>query len=284
MGVPAAVHAAPASAGVSANRASLERAVSEYERTQSRLSSINARVAASSAHLDELVAQQEAAQDRLGSRARNMYRSGQLSLLEVITSSVSFEEFAANWAILTRINRRDADAIKDLKRARKEAARSARDLEVLQAQAASQLRSLARQRAAAKRQLAASQADYAEYLRRIAAAEERTPARPRAPRNSASNRHGSGAWLTGVASHYGANFSGRGASGEHIGPDSMIVAHKTLPFGTLVEIKYNGRRAVAHVADRGPYTKGRVLDLGPGVIRVLGFSGVHKVQYRVIGR
>jgi rare lipoprotein A (peptidoglycan hydrolase) len=64
----------------------------------------------------------------------------------------------------------------------------------------------------------------------------------------------------------------------------MMVAHKTLPFGTMVEFSYKGRRAVAVVADRGPYTKGREWDLGPGVVRVLNFNGVHKVRYRVLGR
>ncbi len=64
----------------------------------------------------------------------------------------------------------------------------------------------------------------------------------------------------------------------------MIVAHKTLPFGTLIEFEYHGKRAVARVADRGPHTPGRTFDLGPGVVRVLGFEGVDTVRYRIIGR
>ncbi|MHB1324083.1 MAG: septal ring lytic transglycosylase RlpA family protein, partial [Coriobacteriia bacterium] len=95
---------------------------------------------------------------------------------------------------------------------------------------------------------------------------------------------GTGAWQTAVASHYSRNFSGRGASGERIGPYSMMVAHKTLPFGTLVEFEYKGKRAVASVEDRGPFTPGRDFDLGPGVVRVLDFSGVHEVRYRIVTR
>jgi len=64
----------------------------------------------------------------------------------------------------------------------------------------------------------------------------------------------------------------------------MVVAHKTLPFGTLIEFEYQGKRAVARVADRGPHSAGRDFDLGPGVIRVLDFSGVHNVKYRIIKR
>jgi rare lipoprotein A len=62
----------------------------------------------------------------------------------------------------------------------------------------------------------------------------------------------------------------------------MIVAHKTLPFDTLIEFEYNGKRAVARVADRGPFVTGRDFDLGPGVVRVLDFSGVHEVRFRIV--
>jgi rare lipoprotein A len=85
-----------------------------------------------------------------------------------------------------------------------------------------------------------------------------------------------------VASHYGRNFTGKGASGKSIGPYSMMVAHKTLPFGTLIEFSYHGRRAVASVEDRGPHVAGREFDLGPGVVRALTFSGVDEVNYRII--
>ncbi len=80
----------------------------------------------------------------------------------------------------------------------------------------------------------------------------------------------------------GATFSGRGASGAEIGPYSMIVAHRTLPFGTLVEFEYRGKRAVASVQDRGPHIPGRTWDLGPGVVRTLDFSGVDEVRWRLV--
>jgi len=64
----------------------------------------------------------------------------------------------------------------------------------------------------------------------------------------------------------------------------MMVAHQTLPFHTLVEIEYNGKRCVASVEDRGPYSGNRIFDLGPGVVRALGFNGVHTVRWRVIQR
>ncbi len=96
---------------------------------------------------------------------------------------------------------------------------------------------------------------------------------------------GSGEWDTAVASIYGMGAVGhRTASGATIRADSMIVAHKTLPFGTLVEFVYQGRRAVASVQDRGPYVPGRSFDLGPGVSRILGIEGVETVRWRIVSR
>ena len=84
---------------------------------------------------------------------------------------------------------------------------------------------------------------------------------------------------------YGSSDIGSGmANGGTVQADSMIVAHKTLPFGTLIEFEYNGHAGVASVQDRGPYSGGREFDLGPGLARVLGFDGVGMVRYRIIGR
>ena len=97
-----------------------------------------------------------------------------------------------------------------------------------------------------------------------------------------------GAWLSAKASTYGIE-NGRLTS-EHLAGggtltrEALIVAHKTLPFGTKIEFSYKGRSCVASVMDRGPYISGREWDFGPGVASALGFSGVGTVQYRILGR
>ncbi|MRR11817.1 hypothetical protein EG835_04975 [bacterium] len=63
---------------------------------------------------------------------------------------------------------------------------------------------------------------------------------------------------------------------------SMVVAHRSLPFGTRVEFSYNGNTCVAVVQDRGPFVGGRTFDLGPGTAAALGFSGVGTVDYRIL--
>ncbi len=91
-------------------------------------------------------------------------------------------------------------------------------------------------------------------------------------------------WKTAKVSWYGPGFYGnRTASGHILTESSMIVAHRTLPFGTKVQFEYNGRTCTATVQDRGPHVSGREFDLGPGVARTLGFSGVGTVKYRIIG-
>jgi rare lipoprotein A (peptidoglycan hydrolase) len=91
-------------------------------------------------------------------------------------------------------------------------------------------------------------------------------------------------WRTAKVSWYGPGFYGHGmAGGGTLTPDSMVVAHKTLPFGTRVEFEYNGKSIVVPVQDRGPYVRGREFDLGPGPAVYLGMLSVAKIRYRVLG-
>ncbi len=79
-----------------------------------------------------------------------------------------------------------------------------------------------------------------------------------------------------TASRYDA-YGGPLACGGRLGYDSLVVAHKTLPCGTAVTVRYHGRVVHARVADRGPYVGGREFDLAGAVARRLGFDGVGTV-------
>lgn len=90
-------------------------------------------------------------------------------------------------------------------------------------------------------------------------------------------------WKSARVSWYGPGFIGNTmAGGGTLQWDSMVVAHRSLPFGTVIEFEYNGRTCTAVVQDRGPYSGGRTFDLGPGTAAALGFSGVGTVQYRIL--
>jgi rare lipoprotein A len=88
---------------------------------------------------------------------------------------------------------------------------------------------------------------------------------------------------SGVASWYKMGY--RTANGEHFNPDGHTCAHRYLPFGTrlLVRNKRTGRSVVVRVNDRGPFVRGRVLDLSRGAARAIGMTGTQMVSYDVVG-
>ena len=77
----------------------------------------------------------------------------------------------------------------------------------------------------------------------------------------------------------------RTASGERMNPGAMTAAHRTLPFGSMVTVvnNRNGRSATVRINDRGPFVRGRVIDLSPAAARVLGVNGLAPVSL-VVGR
>ena len=84
---------------------------------------------------------------------------------------------------------------------------------------------------------------------------------------------------TGTASIY-AYSTTRTANGERANPNRLTAAHRTLAFGTRVRVTHrrNGRSVTVRINDRGPFVRGRVIDLTPAGARALGFSGLAPVE------
>src|SRR5262245_44271916 len=98
--------------------------------------------------------------------------------------------------------------------------------------------------------------------------------------------NGSARAESGIASLYSTRAIGTNtASGHHRDDDALTAAHKTLPFGSRVRVTNhaNGRSVVVTITDRGPYSRGRIIDLTPAGGRVLGFSGLARVTLERIG-
>jgi rare lipoprotein A len=78
---------------------------------------------------------------------------------------------------------------------------------------------------------------------------------------------------SGIASVYSGQHT---ASGETMNSGDMTAAHRTLSFGTKVTVvnHNNGRSAVVRINDRGPFVRGRVIDLSPPAGRALGVDGL----------
>ena len=84
-----------------------------------------------------------------------------------------------------------------------------------------------------------------------------------------------------VASHYGYS-GGQTASGERMNLSAMTAAHRTRPFGShvTVTLQSNGRSVTVRINDRGPFVKGRCIDLSTGAAQALGMSGTALVSLR----
>ena len=89
---------------------------------------------------------------------------------------------------------------------------------------------------------------------------------------------------TGIASYYGPGLHGRKtASGERFNQNAMTAAHRSAPFGSLLKVTntVNGRSVVVRVNDRGPFVRGRVVDVSTVAARQLGMTGRGLTKVRI---
>ena len=95
----------------------------------------------------------------------------------------------------------------------------------------------------------------------------------------------SGHSFSGMASFYGNESGSKTASGQRFNQSAMTAAHRSLPFGTKLKVTHGGQSVVVTVNDRGPFIKGRVLDLSTGAASAVGLTrakGVGRVVAEVI--
>lgn len=89
----------------------------------------------------------------------------------------------------------------------------------------------------------------------------------------------------GIASYYGTKFHGKKmANGKKFNKWAISAAHKTLPLGTVVKITNlkNNKSITTIISDKGPFIRGRILDLSLGAMIALNFDGLTKVSLKVI--
>ncbi len=102
---------------------------------------------------------------------------------------------------------------------------------------------------------------------------------------NASIAEGSGGRsFSGMASYYGNESGSRTASGQRMNASAMTAAHRSLPFGTRLKVTHGDRSVVVTINDRGPFVRGRVLDLSTGAARAIGLTsrGVGRVVAEVM--
>jgi rare lipoprotein A len=102
--------------------------------------------------------------------------------------------------------------------------------------------------------------------------------------NASIGPQSSGRSFAGVASFYGNESGSKTASGQRFNQEAMTAAHRSLPFGTKLRVTHRGQSVVVTVNDRGPFIKGRVIDLSKGAARAIGLTsrGVGHVTAEVV--
>jgi hypothetical protein len=214
-GLPAvSVVAEPSSVQTSVDRARVNRAVARFDAARKRAADTAARARRVSDELDRVMAEQDAILSRIESRAVAIYRTGDAGYLSLLFSAQTLDEFTQLWDLSVRMNEQDAADLIALDAARVKAERTARSLLTLQSEGARAVDATALEVAAARKTLAKSTAALKAYEARIAAARRAAELRNDPPQGIS----GTGSWLSGVASHYSRNFTGRGASGARITP------------------------------------------------------------------
>ena len=95
---------------------------------------------------------------------------------------------------------------------------------------------------------------------------------------------GTGRTFSGIASFYGNESGSKTASGQRFNQEAMTCAHRSLPFGTRLRVTHGDRSVVVTVNDRGPFIRGRVLDLSTAAARAVGLTsaGVGRVVAEVM--
>jgi len=82
-----------------------------------------------------------------------------------------------------------------------------------------------------------------------------------------------GRTFSGIASFYGNESGSKTASGQRFNENAMTAAHRSLPFGTKLRVTRGDCSVIVTINDRGPFVRGRVLDLSTGAARAIGLTG-----------
>ena len=310
---PPGVDAAAASAQIEGMSASLATTMKSYAVAADDLASTRAAIAANTAMAVKLDGSIADGRDRLAAEARFLYLNGGIGFAEILLGSSSLEEFVNRSFALQRVTARDAQLVERLasERAQRLVLRTA--LVTRERRQATLVAALAQNRVNALRSLDAQQryvdslsTETAAALDAHLATSNRSKAVKPKPAAAGSvvsakvtGRGGSyavlggqptryqptGVTFDGVATWYGNVRAGMGtASGVPFDENQLTCAHKTLPFGTRVAVTFRGKSVIVTVTDRGPYGKGRVIDLSKRAASLIGLksAGVGAVHCEVV--
>jgi len=266
----------------------LAGAQKNYRDASEKLDKARAAAGSSRKELDELDARIKDGRQKLSVQANYLYRTGSTKgVLDVMFSSQSFEEVLGEVAALTQIADNNAQTLSGLRRdmGRRITVQADLDQHLKDQEAQTAMLKLQSDQIAFR--LADQQALVnklsEQQLKELEVAQKAGGTLEGPKGSKPGNYVGTGYTFSGEASWY--DTGSTTANGEHYNPDGLTAAHLGLAFGTLVRVTYQGRSVVVRINDRGPYIKGRVIDLSRGAARAIGLIDVghDKVTCVVVG-
>lgn len=312
---PVSTDAAVARAKIDAMSGNLTTTMKSYTVAADDLARTRTAITANKARGEKLEASIASGRTRLASQARFLYLTGGVGFAEILFGSSTLEDFINRSLALRRVTARDNKLLKQLAVEQAQRDRLRNELVTRERGQAALVARLSKDRAAAQQALDAQQR-YADSLspevaatldgQRSAGNSGPPPgaSRPKARPGSVvsakvEGRSGSyavlagqprryeptGVKFTGIATWYGNVRPNMGtASGRPFDENELTCAHKTLPFGTRVAVTFRGKSVIVTVTDRGPYGKGRVIDLSKRAASLIGLksAGVGSVKCEVV--
>jgi rare lipoprotein A (peptidoglycan hydrolase) len=303
---------AAAKSRIVAMQSELSSAMSDYDSTVAALARTRAEIATNRARLKTLNDSIGRGQTRLSAECVFLYRTDGNGFAEALLTSPSIDDFANRLLAVSRIAGRDAELIRTLRRDEIVARRLTLVLAKRGRRQAAEVAMVTARRAKAQSALTRQQR-YADSLSAsvsVALQADATGGRGKSPgprraaprgivwatidgrsgkyavlANQPKNYSRSGITINGIATWYGNVRPGmRTASGRAFDENELTCAHKTLPFGTRVAVTFRGKRVIVTVTDRGPYGKGRVIDVTKRAATIIGLrsAGVGRVHCEVV--
>lgn len=295
---------------------SQRKLLSEYKVALSNhLEVLNERLALTRLRLDRTQKFLKKEEKIVNQRIRKIYIYGDRGILHLLLNAQSFSDFIARFYVISRLLQNDQSVIRKINSYREEIQKIEKKLleekkekEILNEQYLLNLEKLHQKEEELRKLLTQANDElknlyqqmrlaYETSLRRAystpgylgAVVERYVTVEPYLNQYYLTNAQfpakfkATGKTFSVYSSWYGPGFHGRRtASGEVFNENDFTCAHRTLPFGTFLAVKYKERKIVVKVNDRGPFIPGRDLDLSKRAAQALGFSGVVKVDFEIV--
>lgn len=275
---------------ISSLEAKLAKAKRDWVTISEQLAEIEGKIMDCYMRIDEAEAELSCARRGLDSAIRQLYMLGRKDDLVRLLGTRDISDFLVQYDNLMDVTSSESDVLGELRDKKRKLEAAQDQLISFKQEAARLARSV--DASAIEEQLVSKKKELADVSSQIIAMQlpaTRTPAPSdfnpaRAYAEPDENGFArTGQVLSGYSSWYGNEFHGRpAANGEVFDQNAFSCAHKTLPFGTWLRVTFKGRSVVVKVNDRGPFVKGRILDLSRGAAEAIGLDGVQWVDCEIL--